>query len=351
MKKYGWIDAIRGYAILGVVIVHCFMGDKGIFGSNILGIGAKGVQLFYIASAYTLLLSWNNRKKENRPSLNFFIRRFFRIAPMFWLAILFWLIYTKNEIYTPGYDYRYYDYKSIIAHFLFLHGFSPFWQDSLVPGGWSVGVEFIFYFLCPFLFTRINNLKKAFWAYLFALYIGYICIIILKKFPLIPYQNTYDGYLYGFFISQANVFMFGFILFYLNRLIKLKYLLYLLIGLLPLLISYLNGFKSGIENNILITILFGCFFIIIQKPNYSFLQFFFIRYLGKLSYSIYLIHFVVLALFEKFHFKYFISNISLNYSIRFMFVLIISIIISNFSYKYIEQPFIGFGKRIIAKYD
>ena len=50
--------------------------------------GQRGVQMFFLVSAFTLTLSHYNRRQERRPTLNYAIRRFFRIAPMLYLGIL-----------------------------------------------------------------------------------------------------------------------------------------------------------------------------------------------------------------------------------------------------------------------
>ncbi len=78
-------------AILGVILVH---SSQSVAPTNVtllwfMGEGARGVQLFYVASALTLCMSWVARSShETFPIRNFYIRRFFRIAPMFYLAIL-----------------------------------------------------------------------------------------------------------------------------------------------------------------------------------------------------------------------------------------------------------------------
>ena len=62
-RHLDYIDALRGYAILGVVAVHAsiavpdlewplrFLAEQG----------ARGVQLFFVVSALTLMLSWHAR--------------------------------------------------------------------------------------------------------------------------------------------------------------------------------------------------------------------------------------------------------------------------------------------------
>lgn len=142
VKRLAWIDALRGYAIIGVLVVH------------IAGVanGARGVQLFFMASALALLHSWHSRKDNAR---GFYTRRLFRIAPMFWLAIpaFFWLsTLTHAEQISLG---------QIISATLFLHWTTPDWQNAAVPGSWSIGCEILFYGAFPFLAARIDSLEKS----------------------------------------------------------------------------------------------------------------------------------------------------------------------------------------------
>jgi peptidoglycan/LPS O-acetylase OafA/YrhL len=120
--KLDYIDALRGYAILGVVAVHSLMGKSHVFGSSIIGIGAKGLQLFYMMSAFTLMLSFKNTSVKNNSNLNFFIRRFFRIAPMFYLAIILWLYLSVDIIYADN-DYRKISIERITSHLSFIYSF------------------------------------------------------------------------------------------------------------------------------------------------------------------------------------------------------------------------------------
>jgi len=90
--KLKYIDVLRGIAVLGVLMVHCsYFGSNFVFPKVIKSFfenGAMGVQLFFFTSAFTLFLSMNNRiDNEKLPYINFFIRRFFRIAPIYYLGI------------------------------------------------------------------------------------------------------------------------------------------------------------------------------------------------------------------------------------------------------------------------
>lgn len=76
--KFRYIDALRGIAVLAVIMVHC-----GKYGLNhypdlfysIINTGGRGVQLFFVASAFTLFFSLNNAKSTINQNYNFFIRR------------------------------------------------------------------------------------------------------------------------------------------------------------------------------------------------------------------------------------------------------------------------------------
>lgn len=75
----------------------------------------------------------------------FYIGRFFRIAPLFYLCISFYLIAmplwydTKIEV------------ADLLANLTFSFGLIPGKHESIVWAGWSIGVEWIFYFLFPYL--------------------------------------------------------------------------------------------------------------------------------------------------------------------------------------------------------
>lgn len=104
--------------------------------------GTNGVQLFYIASAFTLFLSFKSRvTNETFPVRNFFIRRFFRIAPMYYLGICYYLFQNGFGARWQLGDEKHITIMNIISNITFLHGLNPYWIYSLVPGGWSIGIE------------------------------------------------------------------------------------------------------------------------------------------------------------------------------------------------------------------
>ncbi|EOC1330540.1 acyltransferase, partial [Cronobacter turicensis] len=151
---YNYIDFSRGVAILLVIMVHTGQHVSGFDGflKKITSWGQMGVQLFFVASALTLCISWHSRGNERRKGLKFFIRRFFRIAPLYYLGIVFYFALSwVDSRYMEGYFARNFNYtpSRVMDNMFFLHGLSQRSNNNIVPGGWSIGAEFLFYFSFP----------------------------------------------------------------------------------------------------------------------------------------------------------------------------------------------------------
>ena len=215
MRRFSYIDALRGYAILMVIAVHTsqVFPDLPKSLSTILNQGARGVQLFFVTSALTLSMSWVSRKES---ALAFYSRRFFRIAPMFWLAIPFfvWLDGTGRTLYAPeGIGVRH-----IAMTAMFVHGLWPDTITSVVPGGWSVADEVIFYALFP---VMVPALLQASWRSLIivmviAVVLGAQVSRLLDGFSdLLPTsaQGVAGEYFSLWFPRQLPCFIFGVALF------------------------------------------------------------------------------------------------------------------------------------------
>jgi peptidoglycan/LPS O-acetylase OafA/YrhL len=144
-----WLDAMRGLAILGVVAVHSGQAANATTGFVywFSSTGQYGVQLFFIVSAITISLSYNSHIKsvgnQVRHALPWLTKRFFRIAPLYYLAIV---LYAAEQLYVRDVPP---DVFNIIANVAFLHTWIPRANNTVVPGGWSIGVEMFFYLLVP----------------------------------------------------------------------------------------------------------------------------------------------------------------------------------------------------------
>ena len=358
MKKIDYVDALRGLAVLGVILVHTNQYGSSNLPSvigKIIGEGARGVQLFYIASAFTLFLSFKDRyTKEKLPIRNFFIRRFFRIAPMYYLGICYY-------IFQNGLGPRYWlgnetqiTALNILSNFTFLHGFNPYWIASLVPGGWSIAVEMMFYAILPFLFFKIKNINQAFYFFILSLFLKLFLHLIFSRMPLISSGMLWSEYLFIYLPSQLPIFSLGIILYFLvfenesMRNISGKAIL-LFSGILIAQLSI--GTQLILPNHILFGIAFLMLAYGLSVFKFKLLVNPLINYFGKISFSMYLVHFAVLHWLSKFNLVDFWSNGTINFMSRFLLVVALTAIISSILYYLIEVPFQTVGKKIINRWE
>ena len=359
-KRYDYIDALRGFAILGVVLVHTLQlaiptSDTLV---KIVSEGARGVQLFYIASAMTLFLSMESKREYEKKSVqNYFIRRFFRIAPAFYLAII---VYTAYDGFSP----RFWapngiEWWFILLTALFLHGWHPETITSVVPGGWSIAVEMTFYLLVPFLFSKLKDIKKTLAAIFLSLIISKILSLAVVNFfsPYYPAKQQYlvSEYSSLWFFSQLPVFLLGILLYHLiNRYPRedKRTAFLLLLSSFFLFFAFLTvrTFGDLLPHHFL----YGIAFVIFALSLYYWPQIFLVNrftvLVGRISFSIYLVHFMVLNLIEKLLPDGLVLTGNLGFALAYLLVLCPSICIAYVTFKFIEAPGINLGRYVIRTY-
>lgn len=198
--KLAYIDAVRGCAILLVVLVHQagavdHILPLGPIAHQIGQYGHLGVQLFFVASALTLCLSFERRQNEERRLTKFYLRRFFRIAPMYYFAIAIYFVVAKTltgtiALFTP---------VNVLANVLFLHGFVPPALNDIVPGGWSIAGEMFFYAWFPFAFLSASWLHERFGLWPIMCFVASVLSLYALAWHIIPILSVYE-------IERGNVF-------------------------------------------------------------------------------------------------------------------------------------------------
>lgn len=145
------LDGLRGFAVLLVILSHT--SNRRIYFlpfANFSGNGKSGVILFFVLSSFLLTLPFIKKARQAanfRFLLNYFVRRFFRIYPLYFAYLLLGLITSlflwqligaKAPIGIPFLLTP----KAFINHLLLTEG------KGLT---WSIVVEFHYYFILPIL--------------------------------------------------------------------------------------------------------------------------------------------------------------------------------------------------------
>ena len=150
--KFEELQFLKGIAILLVVLVHTNLGigDIHIIPEQLVRVGRWGCQLFFVISGFQLMMSWD--KKETKLG-EFYLKRYVRIAPSYYLAIIFYGLLNIAVLYIFGAEKYCFtikkDWVSLLMNVLLLHSFDPNSYNSVVPGGWYIGTQWVLYLCFP----------------------------------------------------------------------------------------------------------------------------------------------------------------------------------------------------------
>lgn len=353
MHKFGSLDALRGWAIVGVVLVHSYYATQSfqdIKGGKFWQSGQYGVQLFFLVSAFTLCHSYFSQK-ETFKLKRFFMRRWFRIAPLFYLAIL----YYSYENFLSNRTALLFDLPVALTYLLnvfFLIDIVPPTTISIVPGGATVAVEFSFYMLLPFLLVHIKTVKAAFQLFIITLIPALLFTYFTKYLVPESYINRYAIFFYMNIIKQMPVFSLGILLYMVyhskeNALHIPKLIFFILI--LFFLISIIYNIDDILPKYIRISLVFFVLGYLLLTKEITLLVNSVTTRIGKVSFSIYIIHFAVIFWLTRLHYLNIFSNVYINLGFNFLVTFFISFLISNITYELIEKKGIQFGSFIFNK--
>jgi len=361
MVRLDWIDVLRGIAILMVILIHVGTYTHGLQRpiTNFTDYGSRGVELFFIVSAFTLFRTVS--KKFNAKS--FYIRRFARIAPMFFLALIFYAILGYFGLWKWRNEGGVTTYMLIIA---FLHGFSPYGYNSLVPGGWSVSCEFLFYYSLPFLAFFCRGFRSTLIVLCLALteaaiwtriYQGHIGPFLIGLTASLDPSGSVADFVNRAFLYQVPVFVTGMLLVYINTDVirhscasskiwtsAFRGLPFLAVTILIAAAASGNAVLQSRTATILILFSLVLGFslsprnVLVNKPMIL---------IGKYSYSIYLVHFIFLDPYTKLTTRLLPNHAPiLQLIVAYGLVATSSYIIAMLTYRFIEDPFIKLGHRL-----
>lgn len=163
------IEGLRGIAVLWVVLFHYVAVRSGgsfadpltawVDASTVAKIiirnGYLGVDLFFLITGFLLTLPWFKHAAEGRPvpsARDFYIRRARRILPAYYvqLAILFFVCVPllNPDLWRAA---RGFVLGNLGLHLLFLHYMTPYSAASLLINGalWTLQLEAQYYLLLP----------------------------------------------------------------------------------------------------------------------------------------------------------------------------------------------------------
>jgi len=355
------LDILRFIAAYLIVCLHCFFCWKAFFGHPVFLTSifpgsfidkleilvhnfSFGVDVFFIISGFliTYLLLSEYKKTGAVDVMKFYIRRAFRIWPLYFFMILIapLLSYFFYE-QSPGYFY----------HFLFVGNFDLIEQGSKSVATdhlWSICIEEHFYLFCPLLIVFIPAKRLP------QVLLGIIFATILFRAWVSFQPGDYGKILYLHTLSRIDVLalgsLFGYL--YFHRRIKfnhplpvriMAYITFIVVFALTDYAECRDLFNSTVKKYffVLMAAYWAGNFLFnpdarfaVTKPNL-------LHRFGKASYGIYMLNPVVIFLVLKLF-------IAMNWQNFFVYVLLVHVLLfaaTYLSYRYLELPFLALKER------
>ncbi len=345
------LDTLRFFAFFLVFWQHGFSDSFSNLTSNELVnkiivsltiTGGAGVQIFFVISGFLItFLMIKEEKTKGYVNLKFFyLRRIFRIWPLYYLVLITGIFILPNIFNTFQFS------GSIIKNLLFLNNFDMHNQALQTGIAWSVAIEEQFYLFWPVLFIVFRNKKL----------LSFICIVLFVISTVYIISTDFETSYYNTFgnINYLMTGCFGAIIYSSqkkrissSRFLKSNafYCVIVFAFLLTISPAFYAPFYTLALLLLPLTYLYFVIFLVDKgnnKPASIFSTF------GKYTYGMYLYH-PIIIIFTKMAFDVFAFNYSENRYINFIVAIIsltVTIAVAYISYKYFEKRILDLKNKI-----
>ncbi len=313
---------IRLILAISVVLSH----SAPFLGINLIG-GQLAVEVFFVISGFYMALILEQKYNKKNSKRLFWENRFLKIFPVYWIILIASVVFeivnvfittdakTIFPLFNPNIHLTLFSLISLIFSNIFIFGldvfmslsvnigagtfflnpnplaFKPFAYTFLfIPQAWSLSSELLFYVVVPFLVEL-----KSKWLLVI------IGLSLLLRIYL--YKHGFEGnvWSHGAFMTALCEFLSGIIAFRIYKFLKpIKLSKKVLVLIYGFYILYLLVFQYIPFTYFKIGILFGLsilllpFLFRLSKDNKL------DRYLGELSYPIYVCHFLVISFMVRY---------------------------------------------------
>lgn len=357
------IESLRAYAALSIILFHMAaiglvnIPDSIAFIKSHFGFG---VPLFFVVSGFCMAYGYWGKLDSREALSSYFVRRFTRIAPLFYFMLVFQLLHlwAVHDLTMRPWE--------VFVNVVFIFNLIPHLTDGIVPASWSIGVEMLFYAIFPVAILFAITL----WRALFML----LCTILMATHFTVdmrPYAEALPSFIHHNFLTNFPYFAWGILGYHVFRFVSSKLgeyvrrlvswglcgggilLMYVLYTSSALYMYFWNlGFRTTWD-----TLWGGAFALLcigLAIHPTRVLSNLFTRYMGRISFSLYLVHPTVIYYLWKSGTYGYINNAStdvvwVGFCISMAITVAVIAMISYFTYQYIEVPGMALGQRLVKK--
>lgn len=170
-ERLEFLDGLRGFAILLVVLYHEWLVSGQAFGplNFIAQAGFLGVDLFFFISGFCLFYPYARAKAAGRPeptARHFFERRALKIVPSYLLAVFAFAVLYRGQFASVNDAF-----VQVLAHLTFMHTLSTATFGTISGPLWTIGTEVQFYLLFPLIVLGFRRSPPA----------GYLALLVFSE--------------------------------------------------------------------------------------------------------------------------------------------------------------------------
>ncbi|MFS2151051.1 acyltransferase family protein [Rhizobium sp. Rhizsp42] len=169
-KHIASLDGLRGMAAAAVVFSHLDLIFPSLAPFMITGVGGRAVAIFFALSGFLMAYLYGDRPISRKAVADFLVSRFSRIYPVYLVAVL--VVAVLSSI--PGFDFinPIHGGKEILRHILLLGSTGVLW---------SVPPEIQFYLLFPVIWLFFSDTRR--YQVIGVLLAGFLALDALAGFP------------------------------------------------------------------------------------------------------------------------------------------------------------------------
>jgi exopolysaccharide production protein ExoZ len=337
------LQVLRGAAALMVCVFHSRVFLNGVdvkYGDILFGKGAIGVPLFFIISGFIMVYTTKVSENHFSDFRTFITKRIIRIVPLYYIATLAIIVLFKK------YEFFGKSSTKLIQSLLFV---TDGWPPLFV--GWSLNYEMLFYFIfgIALLFGKYRHIL------FFSLFLIGMYLIPLLTNGFISFNNRQAYHFKFYYINYLADpilidFLFGVGLGLILPLIKISkslIIVTLIVSICGFAFYFFGEFGTTYFDLLFcgllaVTVLLKDLSNSFAAPNR------WLIYLGDISYSVYLVHPIVIGLLPSLMRRFKISQVASQPTLFFV-VLGVVLLVSSITHELIEKRLTNFLKRILIQ--
>ena len=315
------VEILRGLAALAVCMFHFTKGYVSETGwiRSVFQNGWIGVEVFFVISGFVITYSLLGSNYRFKDYGKFLMKRILRIEPTYFFSIILILILGYLSSLNPGFKGKPFEISISLLFQHFGYFVDLLGNDWFNPVYWTLAIEFHYYLIIGLLIA-IWNLNKS-----------WLTTVTILSLVLLSFLNLNVDSL----VQYLDIFVIGIVTaFYKKEKFKMVY--YISLTVMLFICIYINH-GLLISSLTCLTALLISFFSDLRGGRVM-------LFLGKISYSLYLLHVPVGGRIINLAKRLDLSEIQ-KLGIVFL-ALFISILASAIVYYLIESPSHNFSKKI-----